>query len=518
MRSDWYSRRQVLQLGTAAAAGLAIGCGSQAAQQPAARSSGQRLLLKGGCVLTLDPSVGDFDVADVLIDGMRIADVRPNIDAGDAEVIDAAGTIVMPGFVDTHRHMWQGALRSILPDGLLSDYTRDITGAARAVMRPEDARTGNLVSALGAINAGVTTVLDWSHIGNSPAHADACIDALREAGIRAVYGYNGSAAELPRLRKQAFSSDDQLLTLAYATGAAPEAWAIAREVGASISLHALGGSLDDVAGVMGPDVTYIHGTSFTDEAWTRIADSGGHLSIAAPIEMEMGHGIPPIQPALDHGIRPSLSVDVETQMPSDFFTQMRTVFTLQRMQALARQRAGGTAPRLLTVREVVEFATVAGARANRLESRVGTLTPGKEADVILLRMDAINVLPVNNAYGAVVLGMDTSNVDTVIIRGMVRKQSGSLVGVDVPRINRLAQESRDYILSRTGWKATRVGPGMPARRRARASARSTMKDVRRVRGWARPTEPALHFLTSRLLTSPGPSCSGSRRTASVRRA
>jgi cytosine/adenosine deaminase-related metal-dependent hydrolase len=456
------SRRAFLELGGAALAaiGTGTGCRSEAAQQTGTAT--RRILLKGGCVLSLDSQIGDFDVADVLIDGTRIAEVRPNITAT-ADVIDASNTIVMPGFVDTHRHMWQGALRNILPDGLLSDYGRDITGTARSVMRPEDAHAGDLVSALGAINAGVTTVLDWSHIGNSPAHAEACIAALRETGIRAVYAYSGSAAELRRLRKAHFSSNDQLLTLAYATGASPGDWAAARDVGASITLHA-GGSLDNVAGVMGPDVTYIHGTTFTAEAWKRIAGSGGHLSIAAPIEMEMGHGIPPIQPALDHGIRPSLSVDVETQMPSDFFTQMRTIFTLQRMQALARQRSGdGNAPRLLTVKEVVEFATVAGARANRLDSRIGTLAPGKDADIIMLRMDAINVLPVNNAYGAIVQGMDTSNVDSVIIRGAVRKQRGQLVGVDVGRIRRQAEESRDYILAKTGWRRTRVGPGVPGR-------------------------------------------------------
>ncbi len=451
--ASFVSRRSFLRTSAAALASSVVGaaCGSQAAQPPAF-AQGRRLLLKGGCVLSLDPQVGDFDAADVLIEGTKIVAVRPNITAGaDTEVIDAANTIVMPGFVDTHRHMWQGALRSSLPDGLLSDYGREITGTARSVMRPEDARIGDLVSALGAVNAGVTTVLDWSHIGNSPAHADAAIDGLRESGIRAVYAYFGDAPGIRRLRKESFASADQLLTLAMATGADPAAWAIARGVGASITLHA-GGSLDVVAKVLGPDVTYIHCTTFTADAWKRVADSGGHVSIAAPIEMEMGHGVPPVQPALDHGIRPSLSVDVETQMPGDMFTQMRTVFTLQRMLALQRQRAGDASPpRLLTVRDVVEFATIAGARANRLESKIGTLTPGKEADVVLLRMDAINVLPVNNAFGAIVQGMDTSNVDTVIIRGAVRKRGGRLVGVDLARINRLARESRDYVAGKAGW-------------------------------------------------------------------
>jgi 5-methylthioadenosine/S-adenosylhomocysteine deaminase len=449
------SRRHFMATGTAALAGaVASSCATPAAQQRAGR-----ILLTGGCVLSLDARVGDFDVADVLIDGSRIAAVGPRLSATGAQTIDATNCIVMPGFVDTHRHMWQGALRNILPNGLLGDYSRDITGTARALFRPEDARIGDLVSALGAINAGVTTCLDWSHIGNSPAHADAAIEGLRQSGIRGVYAYLGSGAELRRLRKQYFSSRDQLLTLAMATGESPSDWAAARDVGASITLHA-GGSLAGVARVLGPDVTYIHCTTFTDEAWKRVRDSGGHVSIAAPIEMEMGHGIPPIQAALDHGIRPSLSVDVETQMPGDFFTQMRSVFTLQRMQALARRRAGDArAPGLLTVRDVVEFATIAGARANRLDDRIGTLTPGKQADVIMLRADTINVLPLNNAFGAVVLGMDTSNVDTVIIGGTIRKQRGQMVGVDMTRINREAAESRDYILSRAGWSKTRIGIG-----------------------------------------------------------
>ncbi|HUK36488.1 MAG TPA: amidohydrolase family protein, partial [Vicinamibacterales bacterium] len=199
-----------------------------------------RVLIKGGTVLSLDPNVGDFDTADVLIEGERIVAVGPNlsVQAGVATVVDASHAIVMPGFIDTHRHLWEGSLRNILPNGLLSDYTRDITGAARAIFRPEDAHAGDLVSALGAINAGVTTVLDWSHIGNTPAHTDAAIAGLRESGIRAVYAYGSGTPgpmnqfpnDIRRLRKQFFSSDDQLLTLAMATTANSADWAVAREV------------------------------------------------------------------------------------------------------------------------------------------------------------------------------------------------------------------------------------------------------------------------------------------------
>jgi 5-methylthioadenosine/S-adenosylhomocysteine deaminase len=237
-------------------ASAAIGLAASLPGTPAAAQSG-RTLLKGGCVLSLDPKVGDFDTADVLIEGGKIAAVQPNITAT-AQVIDAANMVVMPGFVDTHRHMWQGAVRNSLPNGLLNDYVRDILGSVRGVIRPDDVRIGDLVSALGAINAGVTTLLDWSHIGNSPAHTDAAIQGLRESGVRAVYAFGGGVGgpanrypdDIRRLRKQYFSSSDQLLTLAMASGLSAAEWAVAREVGASISVHANGA----LAGLESPSV------------------------------------------------------------------------------------------------------------------------------------------------------------------------------------------------------------------------------------------------------------------------
>ncbi len=468
------SRRGFL---ASSAAGIAAGVAARAASAQQEESGGAeveplgtRVLLKDGCVLSVDPDVGDFDRADVLVDGSTIAAVGPDLEvAGDVDVVDCSRMIVMPGFVDTHRHMWQGTLRSILPDGVLADYGRDVTGTARSVFRPDDARIGDLVSALGALNAGVTTILDWSHIGNSPEHTDAAIDGLAESGIRAVYAFGGGApgpdnsypGDIRRLRRERFASDDSLLTLALAAGGDASAWTLARDVGAFISVHVLG-SLPVDGGMLGPDVTHIHCTRLSADAWRRIADSGGRVSIAAPIEMQMNHGVPPIQEALDHGIRPSLSVDVETEMPGDMFTQMRTVFALQRMLALQRQRRGDpSVPDLLSVRDVIELATRRGAIANGLEAKTGTLTPGKQADVVLLRTDAVNVLPVNNAYGAVVLGMDTSNVDTVLVAGRPRKRNGRLVGVDLDRLAREAERSRAYLLAEAGWPDTRLGGYLP---------------------------------------------------------
>ncbi len=471
-RSAAIGRRDFLAAAATAALAGCAPASEPVTGPPSGVPAGDRLLVRNACVLSMDPDVGDFNRADVLIEGTRIAAVGPDLDATPDTVIDGTGRIAMPGFVDTHRHCWQGALRNILPNGLLTDYLRDITGAARAIFRPEDARIGDLTTALGAINAGVTTVLDWSHIGNSPEHTDAAIEGLRESGIRGVYAFGtgqpGPANQFPgdirRLRREHFASDDQLLTLALAASGIDAAqWAMAREVGARITVHANGtGELLAVADALGPDVTCIHCTRLNEAEWQLLAASGSHVSIASPIEMAMGHGIPPIQQALDHGIRPALSVDVETEIPGEFFTQMRTVFALQRMQILAREAAGETGlPPLLTVREVLEMATIQGAIANGLESRVGSLSPGKEADLVLVRTDRINVMPVNNAYGAVVLGMDTSNVDAVFIGGRVRKWGGELVGVDLDRIDREVSAARDFILDAAGWPDTRLGGYLP---------------------------------------------------------
>jgi 5-methylthioadenosine/S-adenosylhomocysteine deaminase len=443
-----------------------------------------RILLKGGCVLTLDPDIGNYRQGDVLIEGTKITSVGPRLRAHDAEVIDASDMIVMPGFVDTHRHIWEGILKNIAPDALLDEYFRDILGVLAPAYRPQDAYAGNLVSALGAIDAGVTTLLDWSHIQNSPEHTDAAISALQESGLRSVFAYgtpnldvaawwHESSLKHPhdvkRVATQYFSSADQLLTLALAPRG-PEFttfevskhdWDLAREVGVRISVHvgvgAAGkhGKLGAMgkAGLLGPDTTYIHCCTLSDEELQMIADTGGTVSIAAPVEMQMGHGMPPVQRCLDRGLRPSLSVDVETTVSGDLFAQMRSVLTLQRAQINEQRLAGKeNLPAILTSRDVMEFATIEGAKANGLERKVGTLTPGKEADIIMLRTDRINVLPINDPIGVVVRGMDSSNVDSVFIAGKARKRRGQLLDVDLARVKRLAYESRDYVVAKSGFK------------------------------------------------------------------
>jgi 5-methylthioadenosine/S-adenosylhomocysteine deaminase len=421
--------------------------------------SGDRVLLKGGTILTMDDETGDFEKADVLVENGKIKEIAPEIEA-DAETIDATGHVIMPGFVDTHRHMWQGCIRNILPDGLLSDYVRVVLGQARPAFRPEDAYIGNLISSIGAIDAGITTVLDWSHIGSSPAHTDAAIEGLLDSGIRAVYAY-GSGASTPenrypedihRLRDEYFSTDNQFLTLALGAGINAAQWDLARDVGARISVHVNGtGDLLPLADRLGPDVTCIHCCNLLAEEWELLSEKGTGVSISSPVEMIMGHGIPPIQQTLDYGIPPSLSVDVETTVPGDMFTQMQSVFTLQRMQILARERAREeNLPALLSAEEVLRFATINGAVHNGLDNRIGTLTPGKDADLVMLSMNQPNIMPVNNVYGAVVSGMNRGNVKMVMIAGVIKKWNGKLVRDDLDSIKSRAIQSRENIFRRAG--------------------------------------------------------------------
>ena len=440
-----------------------------------------KTLLKSGIVLTLDKKVGNFHQADVLIEGTKIAAVGPNLNAEGAEVIDASDMIVMPGFVDTHRHVWEGILRNIATDLPLegeAGYRSAVLNTLAPACRPEDAYIGNLVGLYGAIDAGVTTILDWSHIQATREHGDAVIKALQESGIRAVFAYGYPAWKEPdpqqdtwvrEIAKHYFSSKDQLLTFALAPQGpeftalevAKANWSLARELNARITVHVgvgAAGKQGKLAamgrlGLLKDDTTYVHGTTLSDEEIKMIADTGGTISVSASSEMMMGHGLPPIQKFIDAGLRPSLSVDVETNMPNDMFTQMRTVNSLQKAVIFEKKQARkGGLPAFLSARDVIEFATIEGARANGLLDKTGTLTPGKQADLIMLRTDRPNILPVNDPISAVTWGMDTSNVDSVFVAGRALKRDGRLLNVDLNALMQKAYASRDHVISKAGFK------------------------------------------------------------------
>jgi cytosine/adenosine deaminase-related metal-dependent hydrolase len=446
----------------------------------------------------MDPELGDVFAGDVLVEDDRIAAVGRSVEAGDAEVIDAADCIVIPGFIDSHRHTWETVIRGIAPDVSLGGYFEIVLDQLAPAYRPEDVYAGNYLGSLEAIDAGVTTLLDWSHISNTPEHADEAIRGLRDARLRAVYCYGNpntsladwwytSTLEAPedirRVRTQYFSSDDGLLTLAMGTRGpgfcTPEVvkhdWELARDVGAPISVHvgmgpwagrfSMVSQLNDM-GLLGPDTTYIHCNYLSDEEFQLIADSGGKVSISPSVEMAMGHGTPPTAKALAHGLKPSLSIDVVTTVPGDMFTQMRFLWATARLgEHEAAFAAGSTEePVLLTTRQVLEFATIEGARVCGLEDRTGSLTPGKQADIVVLRCDHSNTYPVIDPVSTVVHQADTRNIETVLVAGNVLKRGGVLVGGDLRRARDNAAASLDYLLQHTeiqpNWVQSAAAPAV----------------------------------------------------------
>ena len=440
------------------------------------------LIRRASWVLSMDPAVGDLPDCDVLIEDGIIAAVGPDLGGygrlapADAEIIDGTDRIVVPGFIDTHRHLWQTALRNLAADWTLSQYLVGVLGTMAPAYHPEDVYAGNLLGALEALDHGITTILDWSHCAlGSPEHVDAAICALERSGIRAVFAYGNGAAiwidrassadwsQLRRLREHGSYGAGRITLAAALRGpdfgtvdVAVEDWRAARELGLPISVHiGVAGFADRPVsalagrGLLGPDTTYVHCSRLHDDELQMIADTGGAASVAAEVEMHMGHGYPPTGRLLAVGIRPSLSIDVCTGIGGDMFTAMRTTLAMQRALDNDRViRAGGAPQHLeLTARDVLEFATIQGARTLGLADRAGSVTPGKDADLVLLRTDQLNMLPVNNPVASVALAANTRNIDVVMVGGTVLKRRGELTGADLAEVRKLAEASRDRLIA-----------------------------------------------------------------------
>src|ERR1044072_2489566 len=315
--------------------------------------SSERLLIRNGFVVSMDPEVGHVSNGDVLVEDGKIAEIGRGLDVSEAEQIDATGMIVMPGFVDTHRHTWQTPARRVLPSCTLDHYFAVMLGSVGGHSRPGRVYIGAYAGSLEALNGGVTTLLDWSHISNTPDHSDAAIQGLKDAGIRAVYAHGmptggewwmlselNHPEDIRRIRDTYFSSDDGLITLAMAArqpgnvndDVAKHDWTLARDLDIMISVH-VGMRLHQLhyepvkdmhdLGLMGEDVCYIHMTDLTDHEMDLIAETGGKASVAPYVEMLMGHGPPPMGKLLERGVRPSLSVDVRSNGPGEVFHPIR---------------------------------------------------------------------------------------------------------------------------------------------------------------------------------------------------
>lgn len=438
---------------------------------------GDRTLFTGGTVISVVPGE-EPRRADVLVDGGEIVQIAPSIDA-DAERIDATDCIVMPGFVDTHRHVWQTQLRGVTHDWSLKDYIRSIRFQSAVHYRPQDMYVGNYLGMLEAINAGVTSVLDFCHCINTPDHAEEALRATRDSGIRSVFalGLNEVPVDNPvfntlehrieharRLRAEQFPSDDGLVTMGISLSdvlvagmeRVTQEVAISRELGLRITLHAnavmFAEPVSEVAfleqaELLGPDLVWVHMNLTTDAELRRVVETGGAISCTPETEMQMGMGHPAFGRFIAAGGEPSLGCDVISNNSGCLFSQMRLALQTQRMLDNDVELAHCHGPDTidLSSETVVRAATVWGARAMGLDSKVGTLEVGKQADLIMVRGDDINMMPVNAPIGAVVMHAHPGNVDTVMVAGRILKRDGRLLE-DRAQLKRRLEESHEHLM------------------------------------------------------------------------
>lgn len=443
---------------------------------------GTGYLLKNGCVLTMDARIGQYNRTDVLIQDSVIVAIKPDLEVPgpEVEVIDASDMIIMPGLVDTHRHMWESLVKTAGTNWSLPVYLQNLYyGAMGSKLRPQDSYIANLLGSLEALNAGVTTVLDWS-MPYSPEHTEELIRGLQDAGIRAVFahGVPGETEYWNRESKLAypenvravkeryFSSKDQLLTYGLAIrGPEFSHWdttvqdiQLAEELDAICSMHVGFGSWGSVdrsisrmyeAGLLSPRINVVHGNTMGMDEFKMLADSGASLSVTPEVEMMMGHGYPATGYFLEHGGTPTLGVDVVTSTGGDMFSQMKFALQAERSRTNEQLLAQGEMPGELSLQasQVLRFATSAGAQALGLERKTGSLTPGKEADLIMIRTTDLNLFPVHDPIGAVVQFANPSNVDTVFVAGKPVKRDGKLLHVDLDAIRSQAMQSKEYLLS-----------------------------------------------------------------------
>ena len=421
-------------------------------------------LIQNGTVVSLDPDVGDHDDADVLIEDGEIVEIGHGLSASGAEVIDAADRIVLPGFVDSHIHLAQTQVRGIAGDwSLMGEYFEHMLGNITGLYQPEDMYLGGLFGALEKLHTGTTTALDWSY-PNSPEHGERAVDALKDAGLRAVYTFGppgddaakwwfesdvGLPEDNVRTLNDEMIRDDDLLELAIGLRG-PDFCVdetalgdldLARDLGTLATVH-MGAALwpSSVYGEgyqgfgcyhdeLGPDVNVAHGNHFSQEDVDHAVAEGVSFSATPEVEMQMGHGIPVTGKVIDAGGRPTWGVDVCSNIGGDMGSQMRVGMQVQRMLDNQEVLEGNEEVTEVSIscRDTLEMATIEGARALGMEDEIGTLTPGKRADIITIRSDDFLTAPCHDPIETAVFQSDPSHIDTVLVDGEVVKRDGKLL-------------------------------------------------------------------------------------------
>ncbi len=443
----------------------------------------QRTLIRGACILTMDAQ-GDLPSGDLLVVGERIEAIAPQLSVDEATVVEASGCILVPGFVNAHMHTWQTALRGLAANWTLLQYFKHMHAGLATVFAPEDLHIATLVGALNQLNCGTTTLVDWCHNNPTPAHNDAAVDALLRSGIRAAF-FHGTPkpepkpgqtpfwevphprAEVERLLK---AHQGQALLEIHAAVLGPHYstldvavhdFRMARELGLIASLHQGGGPARtpegwtrlEALGLLGEQINIVHGHALSDEQLKRFCALGMSFSAAAEGEMTQGHGHPLTGRLRALGRAPSLGVDLESVMGGDMISQARIALGMQRsLDNAAHRTAHGGIPETSTIgtREALAWITVEGARMLRQSHRIGSLAPGKQADLVLIRADALNMQPVHDPVSAVVLQATLANIDSVMVAGRWRKRAGHLVGVDLPPLLAALRASGEKITRAMG--------------------------------------------------------------------
>lgn len=439
------------------------------------RQAGARpVLIRGATILSQDPAVGDYTPGDILVRDGKIVQVGENLgrQAGDAVVIDAAGTIAVSGFVDAHVHAWEGQLRGAAPTLDFGGYLGFTAFGYGPHYRPHDNYVGTLVTALVALDAGITTIVDNSHNSRTPEHSSAAVEALIDSGIRGVHASGAPIgadvpawpADVKRLRGEYFASEDQLVTLRlFDLYPSADLWEFARREGLWISSE-MGSHIDNVAdvlagldarGLLTSDHAFNHCNALQDETWELIKRSGAAVNLAPRSDAAFGLGsaFPPIDQARAAGIVPGLSGDNEISYGLSMFTEMQTLLNKHRGSVFGRVvRGEQSPPDQLAPSDVLRFATLGGAANAGLCHKTGSLTPGKQADIVLIRTTDANTAPGTNAVATLTAFAHAGNVDTVLVAGQVRKWRGKLTGHDMSAVAAQAVASRDYLFAASGQR------------------------------------------------------------------
>jgi cytosine/adenosine deaminase-related metal-dependent hydrolase len=439
-----------------------------------------RFLFKGGIVVTMDPKVPNLASGDVLVEDGRIAAVGVSVPAEGTEVIDATGSIVMPGLIDAHHHMWLGVMRRMMPDvDDLFAYIDVVANTLGAHYRPRDMFLSTRLTAAAALDAGITTIIDACHNSRSPEHTDAALDALDGAGIRALHmvgaamDKTASAAHLPQdLERLALKWNNLggLVRVGLFGQLNLDWWKVARR----LNMHILTEFIGDLAklgpefaerGVLGTHNIFNHCTRVPRQTWALFAHAGVNITVNPRSDALFGFDDESFayQQAVDHGLTPALGIDLDTAFGSDLFGEMHALFGQQRSAMRYRRfRGEANVPTPISVQAVLEAATINGARAAGLERSIGTLTPGKQADLIMVRTNGVAVFPVSNAIGTVVQAVERSDVDTVMVAGEMRKRAGKLLDVDLAKLKADLNASRDYLIETSGYRPGLFDVSAPA--------------------------------------------------------